>query len=150
MNIIKETIDIYVDGSFNDLKEEASWAYIVVKEGTVLYKDRGTLEGEINKGRQVGGELRAVIEGIEYCKKNNKQCNIYFDYNGIFKWVADLFGKKPWKTKRFYTKDYRNYIINNKEYIKSFVKVRSHTGNKFNELVNELANNTESLVFNLV
>src|SRR6266542_501791 len=106
----KDLVDIYVDGSFDDLKEVASCAFIVVKEDTVLYKDKGILEGEINKGRQVCGKLSVVIEGIEYCKKNNKQCNIYFDYNGILKWVADLFGGKPWKTKRFYTKDYRQYI----------------------------------------
>ncbi len=138
MNIV----DIYVDGSYgkNNLIYCASWAYIVISNKEVIYKDKGILYGEINSMHQIGGELNAVKEAINYCIKNDFKCNIFYDYIGIKKWVLDSFdGKKPWKCKNKYTKEYREFILKNRDYIESMHWVKSHNNNFYNEMVDKLA-----------
>lgn len=131
----EKIIDIYTDGSFN--KENASWAFICVSEGKEIYREKGMLFGEINSMWQVGGELAAVMEGIDYCKNNNYKCNIYYDFKGIFKWVADIFNQKPWKTKNKFTQEYREYMWENKYWINSMTWTKSHADCFWNNKVDE-------------
>ncbi len=131
-------VNIYTDGAFNN--NLCKWAFVVIDgNNKIKYSKSGILYGEITKMRQVGGELHAVKEAILYCKQNNVQCSIFYDYTGVFDWIADLFGKKKWKAKNPWTKEYRRFIIENKQFIYSFHKVKSHSGDKFNEVVDSLA-----------
>jgi ribonuclease HI len=131
-----DTLTIYVDGSF--IGEETGWGYVIVNGDEVVKTDFGVLTGEITSMHQVGGELKAVIEAVQYCKKNDKQAVIYYDYEGIEKWIADLFGGKPWKTNNEWTTKYRTYMLKHKDFIRSMTKVKSHTGVKFNEMADEI------------
>lgn len=133
------TIDIYTDGSFNG--SYASWAYIIVNEDKLIHSETGNFSPSdpINAGYQIGGELGAVMEGLKYCKKNRLKGRIFHDYIGIRSWVGDLFGEKPWKTNKFYTKEYRNFVLAHKEFLEDFVKVKGHSGNKWNEEVDKIA-----------
>jgi ribonuclease HI len=133
-----EILNIYVDGSF--LEETVGWAFIILDSSDkVVHSASGTLSGEISSMHQVGGELKAVLEAISYCKKCQKVAKLFYDYEGIEKWVADLFGGKPWKTNNQWTQKYRAYLLENKGFIHSMEKVKSHTGNVGNELVDSLA-----------
>ncbi len=128
---------VYVDGSFKN--EKAQWAFIVIENETVIYQERGQLEGEINEMRQIGGELKAVIQAICYARRVQRPAIIHFDYNGIEKWVADLFGGKPWQTHKEWTAKYRDFVMKNGQYVHSFVKVKGHSGDKWNEEVDKIA-----------
>ncbi len=130
-------LEIYVDGSF--LNEKAQWAFIVVEDDAAVYSERGQLEGEINEMRQIGGELKGVIQAICYARRVGIPARIYFDYNGIEKWVADLFGGKPWGCNKVWTQQYRDFVLKNGKWVHSFVKVKGHAGNKWNEEVDKLA-----------
>lgn len=135
---MNNNVDLYVDGSFNG--KNASWAYIIVKDDITIGRDSGIINDPIiNLGFQVGGECKAVMEGLKHCKEKNYKATIYYDYTGLFNWVADLFNKPPWKTNKEYTKNYRNFILENKDLIIGFQKIKSHTGNYFNEEVDKLA-----------
>ena len=137
-----DIVNVYVDGSYgkNNLTYCASWAYIVFNiKNEILHKDKGILYGEINSIRQIGGELKSVMEAINYCIKNKYKANIYFDYIGIRNWCHDLFNKTPWKCKNKWTKEYREFMILNKDYINKMIKVKSHSGNEFNDMVDKLA-----------
>lgn len=136
MNLIScemQTIDIYVDGSFNG--QNASWAYIVVDDNKVISQDSGTItDPELNLGWQIAGELQAVIEAIKYCKARDLAARIFYDYAGIEYWATG-----SWRAKKSYTIAYAKFMAENKEYIKEFVKIKSHTGNFWNEKVDRLA-----------
>ena len=38
--------------------------------------------------------------GIKWLKENNLKGNFFYDYHGIFRWIADIFNEKPWKTNK--------------------------------------------------
>ncbi len=128
---------IYVDGSFKN--DKAQWAFIVVENNQAIYSERGELTGEINKMRQIGGELKAVIQAICYARRVGIPAIIHYDYNGIEKWVADLFGGKSWNCNNEWTQKYRDFVVKNRKHIDSFVKVKGHTGDFWNEEVDKLA-----------
>lgn len=132
-----DTVDIYPDGSFNG--KNASWAFVAVKNEEIIHSEKGVLEGDINKMWQVGGEMAAVMNGVEFCIKNNLKCDIYYDLINLYKWCADIFGEKPWKRKNPYTKLYHDYMIKNKAFINKMIKVKSHSYNKFNDKADGLA-----------
>ncbi len=139
-DIVQPLVFLYTDGSYCNNRKITSWAYIIVDASEkILKQDRGELTGEITALWQIGGEMKAVMEGLNFCRENNLKAIIYHDYNGLFHWVSDLFGETPWKAKNEWTKKYRTFIINNANYIDSFQWVKSHSKNKFNEVVDKLA-----------
>jgi ribonuclease HI len=130
-------IDIYVDGSFKD--GQALWAFVVVENDTMIYGSNGRLNGPINEMRQVGGELKAVIQAICYARRVGRPARIFHDYNGISKWVADGWGGKAWNCGNQWTQQYRDFVLKNRQHVHSFVKVKGHTGDKWNEEADRLA-----------
>lgn len=130
-------LQIYVDGSF--LNEKAQWAFVVIEDDAVAYQERGQLEGDINSMRQIGGELKAVIQAICYARRVGIPADLYYDYNGIYKWVADGFGEKAWQCNKVWTEKYRDFVLKNRQWVNSFVKVKGHSGDRWNEEVDRLA-----------
>jgi ribonuclease HI len=82
----------------------------------------------------VAGELFAVGKAIEWCKKNNvSDVTIHYDYMGVEMWAR---GK--WKTNLSLTRRYREFVQNSGLNIE-WVKIKSHSGNKFNDKADALA-----------
>ena len=128
-------VGAYVDGSFNG--EKASWAFAIIDpiKDSVIFENKGIItDPEINSGRQIGGEIQAVVEAIGYCKSKGLTPIIYYDYIGIEEWA-----RGHWTANKPYTKRYQEYMMHNNQYIHTFVKIKSHTGNKWNEYVDKLA-----------
>lgn len=135
-----EEVEVYVDGSFKNGR--ASWAFAVIKDGAVISEAAGIItDKEINKGHQIGGECAAVINALKWAAKNNKSLIVYYDYVGLKNWIADLINPRhrPWARNRSYTEAYRRFCLNHKNHIKKFIKVKGHSGNKWNEYVDKLA-----------
>ena len=64
-----------------------------------------------------------------------KEITIHHDYTGISAWA-----KGEWKTKQEGTINYKNYIESLKEQIEiKFIKVKSHSGDLYNDMADELA-----------
>lgn len=130
----KNIIDIYVDGSYLKKIKQYSYAFVIVKNGQVTHFEYGkdTKNHEIGN---VAGELRAVIESIKYSICNNyEKINIHYDFSGI-KTLA-LENCKP---KTNITKNYRFFIKEKMEIISiKFIKIKSHSGNKYNNLADRL------------
>lgn len=135
-----DKLNCYVDGSFNETTKQASWAFIIIKNEEVIHTKRGIiLDENWNSGRQISGECFAVVNALEWAKENNIKLSIRYDYTGLFNWVADLFNQKPWKTNKEYTILYRKKVLAMRENIVDFVKIKSHSGDRFNELADQLA-----------
>lgn len=133
-------IDAYVDGSWSVKGKFASWGFIIVENNEVIYQRRGDFapENPINEGRQVGGEIGAAAEVVKYCIENNCVSRVHYDYVGIRSWIADIWGEKPWRANKFYTKEYRDFMLANRQYIHEMIKVKSHSGHRMNDFVDKV------------
>ena len=77
----------------------------------------------------------AVKEGLE-------EIIIYHDYEGIAKWCLG-----EWKTNKEGTKAYKAYYDSIKSQINiKFVKVKGHSGDKYNDMADRLAKSALGLV----
>lgn len=124
-------LDIYTDGSFNG--QNSSWAFIVIEDNKPIFQNKGVLEGDINKMWQIGGEIKAVENAVLWARKNNCQININYDYLGVEHWAT---GK--WRAKNEHTKAYATFMQEHSKYINKYVKVKAHSDNQYNNLVDSL------------
>lgn len=125
--------EVDVDGScFNDL---TSYGAIIRKEGKVLIEISGLVNTDkIKSSRQITGEIKAVIEAIKYCNaKKIEKIRLYYDYNGLKYWALG-----QWKANIISTKYYRDFMKKQTINIE-WVKISSHTGVYWNEMVDKLA-----------
>lgn len=135
-----KTYNIYSDGSF--IAGRARWAFLVEKDGEIIHQAGGALDGKVNESYQIGGECQAAIEAIKWTKSQNGRAKVHYDYIGLENWIADIWGRKPWKANKPWTQEYRKFMLDNKQYIHSFIKVKAHSGQTFNELVDNIAKNS--------
>lgn len=126
-------IDIYTDGSFNG--KNASWAFVAVQNDSILFKNKGIItDPDVNSGYQIGGEVQAVIEAIKYCEANSLAAKIHYDYAGVENWAT-----LAWRANKPYTIKYQQFMQEKEKFIAGFVKIKSHSGNKWNEWVDKFA-----------
>ena len=141
-NVIKtendtDTAEIYVDGSFNTVKNNFSYGFVVVNNDNVVYEDKGIgYDIDAVALRNVSGEVLGSLNAIRYAIENGfKKVNIYFDYQGIQSWAIGT-----WKRNNRITQDYHSQIQEMKKEIDiNFIKVKGHSGDRFNDRADYLA-----------
>lgn len=126
----------YVDGSYN--KKDKSFSY-----GVLLFDNNGIYEtnskrfwGEDSEMRNVAGEIRGSQYAMQRALELGKsKLYIHYDYMGIENWALG-----SWKANKKGTKAYAEYYSSIKDKLDVvFIKVKAHTGVKYNELVDKLA-----------
>lgn len=130
-------IKVYVDGCYNRNKNIIGWGIVVVDEGKKLFETNGSItDPSLTSMYQVPGEVMATVEAVSYCIDNNiKDMCIYYDYKGIEDWVTGA-----WRAKNSFTKSYVEYMSLASRVINfSFVKVKSHSGDYFNDCADRLS-----------
>ena len=154
-NLIKQEIEnmdadeviAFVDGSYkNNLEgkhpEKYGYGAIILTKPEIqvlrneLYNSAFDPEGlEL---RNVAGELLATEEAIKWVKKMKKfkKMHIYYDYEGIEKWVNG-----DWQARNKRTEEYKDFVKRQTIEFK-FTKVNSHTGIDYNEQADKLARNS--------
>jgi ribonuclease HI len=123
----------YVDGSFIDGR--VGYGAVILEEGNVIAEISGSVDTpEAFSARQVGGEIQATIEVLNWCKKNNVAgIAIFYDFQNIEKWATGQY-----KTNTPMTQAYKRYVDDCGIKIE-WVKVESHTGVALNDRADELA-----------
>lgn len=126
----------YIDGSYDDTLKRYSYGVIIFFNGQKLEFSKSDNDKELIEIRNVAGELKASIFAMNYAINNKvKNLDIYYDYNGIAMWASG-----QWKANLPFTKEYANYAKKVMNIVKiNFIKVESHTGDKYNEEVDKLA-----------
>ena len=139
----------YVDGacSKNGKKDAiAGWAFVFINEtNDILLSQSGRIEGGTNNI----GELTAIIRALEIAKKNQwNNFTIYSDsgycLQGIQEWSFN------WKKFGWYRNEAKTQELKNRElWIQldsllkdmtiTWEKVKGHSGNKYNTLVDQMA-----------
>lgn len=133
-------IDLYVDGSYREAEKKYSYGIIVVEKEKIIYKKCDVKnEPKDYSLKHISGELCAVIEGIRHIKwKKFKRIKLHYDFEGI----ADLVLLPKCKPHNETTKRYQEFMKKNinTEIEIVFIKVKSHSGNKYNDEVHNLCN----------
>lgn len=128
---------IYVDGSFTVSKENYSYGLVAVRDGEIIYKDKGIgFDKEAVSLRNVSGEVLGAKMAVEYAIKNGfKEVTIGYDYQGVESWALGT-----WKRNNRITSDYNEFMQSKMKEIKiRFKKIKGHSGHKYNDLADRLA-----------
>ena len=125
-------IKVYVDGSFDVKNAFAGWGYVVVDQDEIIHQDSGRTPNPA-LSRNIDGELYAAQEAIKWGMKHHKNLIIYHDYSGIEHWATGA-----WKAKSKVAIAYQEFIRQITIEL-TFVKVKSHAGDKYNEVADALA-----------
>ncbi|MGH4052429.1 MAG: viroplasmin family protein [Clostridium sp.] len=135
-NYPKECLHVYVDGSYNSTTEEYSYGMVAVKNDIVLHIESGAGKSDSAKNiRQIAGELEGAVKGCQYAARTGQQKVVIFhDYVGICYHATGFWERKEESSKEYYKK--MQQLMNSGIDV-MFVKVDSHTGDLFNELVDE-------------
>ena len=126
----------YVDGSFKEETNEYSFGVVLLVDGKEYYFKKSFPSDELSSMRNVAGEIKAAGFIILYClNRGINKLTIYHDYEGISKWYQN-----EWKANLFGTKKYQEFANEVKNQIDvSFVKVKSHSNDYYNDLADRLA-----------
>ena len=132
-----ETLIAYVDGSYDDsLKKYAFGCAFILADGTIRTEFGNGDNPQSLQHRNVTGEMLGAMYAVRTAMLNGYAgIDIYFDYEGIEKWVTGA-----WRSKTELT---QKYAASMREWGKSirisFHKVAAHTNIKYNELADKLA-----------
>lgn len=131
----------YIDGSYDNSKKVYSSAALLFINGKKIAHKFADSKPELIDLRNVAGEIEAAKYVMQYAYDNGiKQIKIYYDYIGIEMWA-----KKSWKANLAYTKEYVDFcdkIAKSVDVI--FCKVKAHTGDRYNEEVDQMAKSAVS------
>lgn len=135
-NLANDEIVAYIDGSYDDSIKRFGYAGLIFHGGEKVEFAHSEDDPDLIGLRNVAGELKAAMYVMDYAKKHNaKSLDIYYDYTGIERWAV-----KAWKTNTELTKAYAAYAQDVMKIIDiRFIKVKAHSGDKYNEEVDSLA-----------
>lgn len=131
-----DCMKIYVDGSFNSVTGEFSYGMVVLNQGQEETYSQSFQDEELAAMRNVAGEIKGAEAAMQYALDHGiGEIAIYHDYEGIAKWCLG-----EWKTNKEGTKAYKAFYDKVRNQVKiRFVKVTGHSGNKYNDMADELA-----------
>lgn len=137
----KQSTIAYTDGSYTNQNGTEVVGYGIVffntPNDTTPSVYSGITTNHLNQ-RNILGELMAVYTAIQKAiKQHYKQITIYHDYTGVAEWAENR-----WQAKNPLTQTYKQAIVDFRKQIEiTFVKVKGHSGDKWNEEADKAANN---------
>lgn len=133
----------YVDGSYDDNQKAFSYGAVIFYNGKEEHLSEKFTTPDLISMRNVAGEIEGAKKVMRYCIENNIEvADIYYDYEGIEKWCTG-----EWRTRKSGTKSYKEYYDSIKDKVEiTFVKVKGHSGNKYNDLADKLAKSALGLI----
>lgn len=126
----------YVDGSYNIATKEYSAGVVILWKGQESTFSQKGNDPELVGMRNVAGETMGAKIAMAYALEQGVHTVvIYHDYEGIEKWCTNA-----WEAKQEGTKKYKQYYEQIAKELKViFVKVKAHSGDKYNEQADQLA-----------
>lgn len=126
----------YVDGSFNTETNVFGYGVVMFHNGDELHFSKAFDDKDLAAMRNVAGEIYGSMAAMDYAVKHHvKNLSIYYDYMGIAKWCTG-----EWKANKAGTIAYKKYYDKIRKKVSiTFHKVKGHSGDKYNDLVDKLA-----------
>ncbi|MCD8180188.1 MAG: ribonuclease H family protein [Firmicutes bacterium] len=132
----KNIATAYVDGSYNiKTKVFGCGVVIFLKEKEIIFS-KAFSDPDLAQMRNVAGEIEGAKAAMQYCADNNiEEIRIYYDYEGVEKWCTGA-----WKTNKPGTIAYKKFYDDISKKVRvDFVKVKGHSGDKYNDMADRLA-----------
>lgn len=126
----------YVDGSYDSATNTFSYGMVLFHGNRELHCSKKFTGSSLAKMHNVAGEIKGAEAAMQYCLDNGlTSVTIYHDYEGVAKWCTG-----EWKAKKAGTIAYAEFYreVCSKVQIR-FVKVKGHSGDRYNELADRLA-----------
>lgn len=129
----------YVDGSFDKNSKRFSCGIVILDNeigNIVATHSSASANPDLISMRNVAGELSGAMKAIQWALNHNvKELYIFHDYEGIHAWADGT-----WKAKLPATQKYVDFVAKARESLSiSFIKVRAHSGDKYNNMADSLA-----------
>ena len=133
----------YVDGSYNVRTGQFGYGVVFFTgasdaQGKLqeLHYSQAFTHPELAEMRNVAGEIMGAAQAMKIARTLRiPELTIYHDYEGIAKWCTG-----EWKAKKPWTRKYRDFYEEVSADVRiSFVKVRGHSHDTYNDLADELA-----------
>lgn len=127
----------YVDGSFDEHIGRYSFGCILLTpKGETVQRSGNGENPESLAIRNVAGEMLGAMYAVRWAVKNGyRELVIRYDYQGIEKWAVG-----DWQAKNPLTQKYAQFMRQSMEAVTiHFQKVKAHSGNYYNEQVDQLA-----------
>ena len=133
----------YVDGSYDDTTKSYSYGMVMMHKEEELHFFKKFEKDDMSDMRNVAGEIEGSMAAMKYCMEHNiKSISIFYDYEGIEKWCNG-----DWKAKKEGTRRYVKFYEDASKYVDvDFIKVKGHSGDKYNDLADELAKRALGLI----
>ena len=133
----------YVDGSYDDTTKSYSYGMVMMHGEDELHFFKKFEKDDMSDMRNVAGEIEGSMAAMKYCIENGiKSISIFYDYEGIQKWCNG-----DWKAKKEGTKRYVEFYKDTSRLVDvDFIKVKGHSGDKYNDLADELAKKALGLI----
>lgn len=128
----------FIDGSYDAKSGCYSFGGVLLMNGVCQKFSKKYEPDSYADARNVAGEIKGAGFIISYAIHHGiQELNIIYDYEGIEKWYTG-----EWKASSLIAKTYVEFREQVKDKIKiHFIKVKSHTNNKYNDLADQLAKN---------
>lgn len=133
----EDIVYAYVDGSFRQGYEVYGYGVVIVAHDEVLKTFSGYgQKPEYVTMRNVAGEVLGAVKAMEYAVSvGARKLVLHFDYQGIESWA-----KGTWKRNNDLTRGYHEFTKNIQTKLELvFKKVKGHSGDRFNDMADELA-----------
>lgn len=129
-------VEIYVDGSYHAATKEFSYGMVVLINGREEKFSQKMSDPELAQMRNVAGEIKGSEAAMQYALDHKiPSIIIYHDYQGIASWCNG-----DWKANKAGTIAYRDFYRKAKDQVHiEFRKVKGHSNDKYNDMVDELA-----------
>lgn len=126
----------YVDGSYDSIANAFSYGIVFFYNGQEMHFSKKIIDDDLAEMNNVAGEIKGAEAAIQYCLDNDiSSVTIYHDYEGIAKWCNG-----DWKAKKAGTIAYASFYKEaTSKVCVQFVKVKGHSGDRYNELADKLA-----------
>ena len=131
-----DAVEIYVDGSYHVGTKEFSYGMVVLIDGKEEKFSQKMTDPQLAQMRNVAGEIKGSEAAMQYALDHKiPSIIIYHDYQGIASWCNG-----DWKANKPGTIAYRDFYQKAKEKVHiEFRKVKGHSNDKYNDMVDELA-----------
>lgn len=126
----------YVDGSYDVKTGAFSYGALIFYQGETYEFAEKYAGDELASMRNVAGELKGAEKAMQFSLDHQAaSLTIYHDYLGIAYWCTGA-----WQAKKPGTQAYQRFYTKVRESVDvTFVKVKGHSGDYYNDLVDLLA-----------